>query len=462
MSLILSLILAASFDGEAALRHASALAALGPHPWGSPRARVAAEYVASQFRAAGLDEVQLAEFESHGLRGANVVGVLRAPGPEFVVIGAHHDTAPSALGAYDDGGGVGVLIEIARALAQAPARGRTLVFVSWDGEEAWSTGQTTTSGSRAYIKSLGPRARDLVAAYAIEMCGWKGGTPVLHPIAYADPLRPGAAVVAPGWVVEAALQGAARAGAPLRVGDPTLSWLYQPAVRTFQVGLYGDDLSFLQAGLPAVFSADSSFTSYYPWYHTKDDTADKLDAASLQAMGRSGLGVVEGLSRAVRRGDDDTVWFAAAGRVFRRPALVALLGLAMAPGLLLAFRFGGTALALRLVQAGLAALLFWRHPVPAVWVLTLPTLFSALPGPRTVLTGVGLLPALALAGLGATAFARGYVRGSWMSFWEIGVLLLALALAVMPVVRGRGLKGGGRTRGRRAGRARDRKAGARR
>ena len=47
------LLLAAALDGEAALHHASALAALGPHPWGSPRAPVAAEYVASQFRAAG-------------------------------------------------------------------------------------------------------------------------------------------------------------------------------------------------------------------------------------------------------------------------------------------------------------------------------------------------------------------------------------------------------------------------
>jgi len=31
----------AAVDGPAALRHASALASLGPHPWGSPRARAA-------------------------------------------------------------------------------------------------------------------------------------------------------------------------------------------------------------------------------------------------------------------------------------------------------------------------------------------------------------------------------------------------------------------------------------
>ena len=50
MCSLLAALLAASIDGEAALRHASALAALGPHPWGSPRSHPAAEYVAAQLR----------------------------------------------------------------------------------------------------------------------------------------------------------------------------------------------------------------------------------------------------------------------------------------------------------------------------------------------------------------------------------------------------------------------------
>ena len=151
----------------------------------------------------------------------------------------------------DDGGGVGVLIEVARRLGADRARRRTLVFASFDGEEAWATGRGTTAGSRAYIAALGPQARDLAAAFVIEMCGWPGGTPVLHPIPYADPLRPGTSVVTPAWLLRAAQDGARRAGQPLPVGDPLISWLYQPAVRLFRAGLYGDDLSFVQARLPA-------------------------------------------------------------------------------------------------------------------------------------------------------------------------------------------------------------------
>ena len=121
MGPILGLLLAASVSGEGALRHASALAALGPHPWGSPRNQAAAAYVATQFREAGIDTVELAPFERHGVQGTNVIGTLRAPGEEFVVVGAHHDTAPEAPGAYDDGGGVGILIELARVLAERRA-----------------------------------------------------------------------------------------------------------------------------------------------------------------------------------------------------------------------------------------------------------------------------------------------------------------------------------------------------
>ena len=227
-----------------------------------------------------------------------MIGTLRAPGDEFVVIGAHHDTVPEAPGAYDDGGGVGILIELARVLAQDKQRTRTLVFVSFDGEEAASTGKDSTAGSRAFIERLGPRARSLVAAFAVDMSGWRGGTPVAAPDRVRGPARERPRRDRAGLARARALAGARDAGAPFVVGDPWLSWLYQPAVRTFRVRLYADDLSFLQAGHAALFSSDSSFSAFYPDYHKPSDTADKLDAAALERIGRAVLGVV----RAARAG----------------------------------------------------------------------------------------------------------------------------------------------------------------
>lgn len=441
MGPLLGLLLAASLSGEAALRHASALAALGPHPWGSPRNQAAAAYVSSQLREAGLETVELQAFERHGTLGTNVIATLRGPGDDFVLVAAHHDTAPEAPGAYDDGGGVGILIELARVLAHDARRPRTIVFASFDGEEAWATGKGTTAGSRAYLERLGPRARSLVAAFAIEMSGWKGGTPVLHPIAYADAREAGRAVVAPAWLVRAALSASREAGAPLGVGDPWLAWLYQPAVRLFRVRLYGDDLSFLQAGHAALFASDSSFSAFYPDYHKPTDTADKLDAAALGRMGESALAVVRGLERVPRGPAEEPHWFAAFGRLVTGPWLLAAGALSLVPGLVGGFRAGGLALGVRLAQALLSGLLLWRHPVVALWLLLVPQLL--LPLRRAAWTrALALAPFLALVAIGAAAWWRGVVNGVWLAPWEIVVALAALALAFP------GLSGGGGRRPR--------------
>jgi hypothetical protein len=434
--LFAAMLLAAHIDGDAALRHASELAALGPHPWGSARNSFAAQYVAAQFRAAGLSEVHLQDYESHGIRGANVIGVLRAPGPEFVVVAAHHDTAPESPGAYDDGGGVGVLIETARIFSHRAERPRTIVFVSFDGEEAWSTGKATTTGSRAYISTLGPDARSLVAAFIIEMSGWKGGTPVLHTLAYADPLRPGNSVVPPSWVVAAALKGSAAAGSPFAVGDPLIPWLYQAGVRTFRADLYGDDLSFLQAGLPAVFASDSSFATFYPWYHRPNDGADKLDAASLARMGQAVEGAIDALLSTTRGPAADATWFAAFGRVVGEIPLAALAILSVLPGLLAARSVRGLALPSRLAHAVAFGALFWRHPIPALWVFLLPNLLPRLTlaaARRWWAQALALAPAFLLAVLGLVAWQRDFVAGAFVTAWE--AVLAAAALALLLVGR---------------------------
>jgi hypothetical protein len=280
------------------------------------------------------------------------------------------------------------------------------------------------------------------------MCGWKGGTPVFHPIPYADPRQPGASVVTPAWLARVSHEGAAAAGAPISLGDPLISWLYQPVVRTFRISLYGDDLSFLQAGLPALFVSDSSFTSYYPWYHQPGDTADKLDAPSLSRMGAGVLGALRALDRVPRGAGAEPHWFLAFGRVVGLPVLLAIGLASLLPGLRAALSAGGPFLLARLLHAALFCLLLWRHPVPALWVFLLPNLLPLFPRGWTV--PLSLLPVLALAGVGVLAWSRGYARGLWLDLWEIVALVLALALALMPSARGKAQRRSkGRSQGRR-------------
>jgi hypothetical protein len=434
MNLLLGLVLAASIDGEAALRHASALAALGPHPWGSPRGAAAAQYVAAGFREAGLTEIDLQGFERYGIRGTNVIATLRGPSEEVVVVCAHHDTAPESPGAYDDGGGVGILIELARVMAEEPTRTRTMVFASFDGEEAWATGRGRTAGSREWIERLGPEARRIVAVLNVEMSGWRGGAPVVHPIAYPDPRRAGRPVVAPGWLVDAVLAGASEGGAPMRVGDPWLSWIYQPTVRTFRARLYGDDLSFLQAGLPAVMVSDSSFTAFYPHYHRPADTADKLDAGALERMGDGILGAIRTLDRRPRGPSEDARWFSALGQVIGSTPLLALAAVSVLPGLRTGLAGGGPVLLARALQAALFGLLFWRHPIPALWIFLLPNVVLPLGRTRWA-TALAVTPGLGLLALGAAGWVRGMVSGMWLAPWEIVVAILTFALAFVRPAR---------------------------
>jgi hypothetical protein len=282
------------------------------------------------------------------------------------------------------------------------------------------------------------------------MCGWKGGRPVFHPIPYADPNHTGRYVVTPAWLMRAALRSPSFA-----VGDPLISGLYQPAVRTFRAGLYGDDLSFLQGGQPALFTSDSSFTAFYPWYHQPGDTPDKLDAASLARMGAGVLEVIDALGRVPRGPLRDPDWFAAFGVVLGSSALWLIALLSLVPLALRAQRAVGLGPLLAAGQAFLFLLLFWRHPVPALWIFVLPNVLGRR---RLWLAVVSLLPTVALAGLGMAARSRGLVSGLWLAPWELGVLAFGLACALAPVAggaprRGRasgGGKGGGKRKGGKA------------
>jgi hypothetical protein len=198
-------------------------------------------------------------------------------------------------------------------------------------------------------------------------------------------------------------------------------------VRTFRGGLYGDDLSFLQGGQAALFASDSSFTAFYPWYHTAADTADKLDAAALARMGQGVLEVVEALGRVPRGPAAEPDWFAAFGVVLGSGALWAIALVSLVPLAWRARRAGSLGVPLALGHAVLFVLLFWRHPVPALWVFLLPNLLGR--GRRPWVAAIGAVPLLALAGLGVAAWARGLARGLWLAPWEIAVLFFGLACA---------------------------------
>jgi len=430
---------ALTLDGAAAREHASKLAALGPHPFGSPRGRFAAEYVAAQFRAAGLQEIRLSEVEAGEAKGTNVIGVLRGPGSDFLLLAAHHDTAQESPGAYGSGGGVGILVEAARSLARAGDRPRTLVFASFDGREPFLGGKGSL-GARAYLQSLGKESRELVGVLVLYRAGRPGLSTVVEAVAYPDPLRAGQVLVAPEGLARAAAEGAALHRVPLSVGDPLWPWLYQASVRAFRVRDAGDDRPFLEAGLPALRLSARRFLARDPHDLTETDTAEHVDAEALAETGRVLLGTQAVLQNAARAPSDPD-WFLALGRVIGRSGLWLLGGLSLLPGLLTAWRGPRPSFTLRLVHGLLFAALLYRHPVPTVFAFALWNVLTAF-GPRLLGLVLGALPAFAVLAVGTLAWARGLVSGVHPTVWELVLAALAAALALAS-----GRRRGGRSRG---------------
>lgn len=109
--------------------------------------------------------VEIHEFEFRGRKHQNLI--LNLPGllPQSpVLVGAHYDTIPNSLGADDNATGVAVLLELARAIAAAPAP-FPVRLVAFDLEELGV-------GSKIYAEELRQQGQKLRLMISLEMLGY--------------------------------------------------------------------------------------------------------------------------------------------------------------------------------------------------------------------------------------------------------------------------------------------------
>ncbi len=140
------------FDASSAYDYAKTLATRFPErAIGTPGNKAAAQWIESEFERLGLrTEKQLFEARVAGKKtdGRNIVGIREGIRDEFIVLIAHYDLPFHVRqGAMDNASGVGVLIELARALSHEKPT-KTLLFVASDGEE-WGM-----LGARHFVRSF--------------------------------------------------------------------------------------------------------------------------------------------------------------------------------------------------------------------------------------------------------------------------------------------------------------------
>lgn len=209
---------------------------------------------------------------------------------EVIILGAHYDTAEGAPGADDNASGVAGVLELARAFAQT-RQSRTVRFVFFPNEEPPSF-PSADMGSRHYATDARARNDQIVAMLSIESIGYfdteKGSQRYPFPLNLAYPDVGDFIGFVSNLKSRSLLHraiAAFRAHATLPTqGAAAPSWV--PGV------WWSDHWSFWRERYPAIMITD---TAPYrnPFYHTPEDTADKLD---FDRMAR----VVDGLTYVVR------------------------------------------------------------------------------------------------------------------------------------------------------------------
>ena len=251
----------------------------------------AAAYIERTLRGLGY-EVVSQEFSADDREYRNLEATLRGTSrpQEVVVLGAHYDTAEQAPGADDNASGVAGVLELAQVFAQE-RQSRTVRFVFFPTEEPPSF-PTADMGSRHYATAARERNDQIVAMLSIESIGYydteKGSQRYPFPLNLAYP-DVGDFI---GFVSNLRSRSllhraiaAFRAHATLPTqGAAAPSWV--PGV------WWSDHWSFWREGYHAIMITD---TAPYrnPFYHTPQDTPDRLD---YDRMAR----VVHGLTHVVR------------------------------------------------------------------------------------------------------------------------------------------------------------------
>jgi glutaminyl-peptide cyclotransferase len=263
----------APFSGERALKEAADFTALGPRVAGTPGAARAADYLAGRLRAAGL-AVRVDEFREATPEGTqtfrNVMGRLPGTTTGTVILVSHYDTksgiSPDFAGANDSGSSTGVLLELARLL-KARQGGPEIEFLFVDGEECRVSygpqdglhgsrrraGQLVANGAAGRVKAV--ILLDMIGDRDLRVTLPRNGTREL--------------MLA---VFRAAEDEGVRGHFFLLDGD-----------------VLDDHVPFLEAGMPAVDLIDFTYgegAGDNRYWHTAEDTVDKLSAESLGIAGR--------------------------------------------------------------------------------------------------------------------------------------------------------------------------------
>lgn len=287
-------------------RHVRALAEeIGErHVWRYDALERAATYIEDSLRSSLYDVVpQAYEVDidhplltpaQRGVHNLEVEVGGRGRAHEIVVIGAHYDSIPGCPAANDNGSGVAAMLEIARLLADRTFE-RTLRFVAFVNEEP-PFFQTSRMGSMVYAQRCRQRREKVVAMISLETIGYYSDEPASQRYPFPFSLFYPSVGNFIGFIGNLASRRLVR-----RVVSSFREHTSFPcegaAVPGWITGIgWSDHWAFWKAGYPALMATDTALFRY-PWYHTPQDTVDKIDFERMALVVAGLANVVEDLAQ---------------------------------------------------------------------------------------------------------------------------------------------------------------------
>ncbi len=270
------------FDGAAALRAVEAQVAFGPRIPGTPGHAAAAAWLDSLLLP--LADTVIVQRWTHvtvagdSLPLVNFVARFNPGAGERILFLAHWDTRPRAdgpesrdssaavPGANDGASGTAILLGVAAALRQAPPTvGVDLLFVDGEDYGVFDDKADVLLGSRYYAANPAPGPPPLYAVL-FDMVGDRD----------LQIYQEGNSVTGAPEVVDLVWRVARKAGHG------------NAFIPTLRYTITDDHLSLQAKGIRAIDVVDFD----YPYWHTPEDTPDKVSAQSLQAVGEVALALV--------------------------------------------------------------------------------------------------------------------------------------------------------------------------
>jgi hypothetical protein len=262
--------------------------------WHYPKLNAAADFIEDSLSRAGL-HLRRDSYEVRGQACHNIEAEIRGSRPEIILIGAHYDSVFGSPGANDNGSGVAAVLALARHFAGRKTE-HTLRFVAFVNEEPpyFLSGEM---GSLVYAGRCKARGDKISAMISLETIGYFSDAPhsqvypsralgAFYPkvgnfIGFVSNVRSRALLrrVIALFREEAKIPSE---GAALPSFIPGVSW--------------SDQWSFWKHGYPGIMVTDTA-PFRYPYYHSANDTPDKLDYDRFALVVSGMEKVIEGLDK---------------------------------------------------------------------------------------------------------------------------------------------------------------------